>query len=164
MIKHLSLIATILGAGMVSMAFMNAGQFWIAGLVLISFIIISFMSARRMDWIHSPSLFLIIGYTAVGLFQNLEPGLLYSGMICSLAGWDLADFSIRIRQVEQQNNVGELLRSHLVRLGKVLAVGIGIMIVAFNLKVTPAFAWVSVMAILVTIGLGSLVSRLIKHD
>ena len=164
MIKNLSLIATMLGAGMVSMAFMYAGQFWIAGLVLFSFIIITFMSARRMDWIHSPSLFLIIGFIVVGLFQNLEPVLLYSGLICSLAGWDLADFSIRIRQVEQQNNVGELLRSHLVRLGKVLAVGIGIMIVAFNLKVTPAFAWVSVMAILVTIGLGSLVSRLIKHD
>ncbi len=164
MIKNLSLIATILGAGMVSMAFMSAGQFWIAGLVIISFIIITFMSARRMDWIHSPSLILIIGFAAVGLFQNLEPILLYSGVICSLAGWDLADFSTRIHQVGEENTLGKLQKSHLVRLGKVLAVVIGIMIVAFNLKLTTPFAWVSVMAILVTIGLGRLVSRLLKHE
>lgn len=162
MIKRISLIATLLGAGMVSMAFILADKYWIAGLILISFIIITFIASKRMAWIDSPSLFLIVGFAVVGLFLDMEPVLLYSGVICSLAGWDLADFSARIHLGGQENSLDELQKSHLVRLGKVLAVGICIMVVASTINLTPAFGWVSVLAILSTIGLGRLVSQLLK--
>jgi hypothetical protein len=164
MVKSLSLIATILGAGLVTAAYLTAGLFWPAGvlILLIAFWIFAFV--RRWKWIHTPGLYLVFGFAAAGFFLNLGSAFLFLGAFLALAGWDLADFASRIHLAGPEADTKSLQNRHFLRLGLVLAAGIGLVLVALNLHPRVPLGWAAMLAVLAAWGLGSLIHRLLRGN
>lgn len=163
MIKSMTIIFIILGAGLVSLAYVLADYFWLGGLILFAFVGISLINPKHV-WISSLGLFLITCCLVIGILEEMHPILMYSSWFLSLAGWDLANFTSRIQAAGMKNDLQELKKRHLTRLGFVLAVGIVILLISINIKLKIGFTWAVVLIIISTLGLGQLVNQLLKQD
>jgi hypothetical protein len=162
MIRTFSRLTTLFGAGLVAAAFAFAGLLWPVILIMVFFIFWGIALTRGWDWVHSPCLVIIFCIDAFGLFLGLSSILLFTGAFLSLAGWDLADLSPRLRFTGSTDDLRGLQNRHLLRLGLTLALGLGLVLVAVNLKFHIGFGWVAIISLLAALGLGKMVSSLLK--
>lgn len=164
MTRALSLAATLAGAGLGAAAYLSAGLTWPAGALFVLFLLWAVGVSRRWDWVHTPALYLVFGGAAAGLFLDLNPVLLFAGAFLSLAGWDLANFSARLRLAGPGADAAGLQSRHFLRLGLALGFGAAAVLAALGLHLRLSFGWAAALSLLAALGLGRLVRSLLKRE
>ena len=164
MVKTLSIVFTAVGFGLTSISYLKGGYIWQAIVLILIPVLLVVATIRRMDFVQTPGLFIALGSIAAGIAFDLTIGLLFVATIFSLAGWDLADFSIRIRMAGPDDQLDSLIKSHLLRLGMTLAAGGLLIFITFRLSFALPFGWSAILAILATLGLAVMIHAFLKSS
>jgi hypothetical protein len=159
-----AILSTLFGVGLVAAEFVPEGPLW-AILPLTVFIVFwLIVYSRHWEWVINLGLLLVFGLAALGLLLGHSPVVLFAGIFLSLAGWDLAAFSSRLHLGGTNSDLHTLPRRHFLLLGLCLAAGTGLVLFALNLKFNIPFGWMILCALLAALGLGKLISSLLKIE
>jgi membrane protein YqaA with SNARE-associated domain len=88
---------------------------------------------RRRYWFSGVALFLMVFAAAFGIWRGFPAAWMLLGALGSLLGWDLSDFAVQLRYAPQTDDVREMERRHLARVGVVAVLGIGLAFLGFIL-------------------------------
>jgi hypothetical protein len=164
MVRILAVIGTLLGAGSVAAAFTVDGIYWPLVLIIL-FIIFWFITFTRSGrWFNNPGLFLVFSLIGYGFIMSIPAIPLFAGGFLALAGWDLTDFYTRLQMANPEDDQGSLQRRHLLRLGPVLVIGLVLVLVAVNIHLIIPFSWMVLGSLAVALGLGKLISAVLKIE
>jgi hypothetical protein len=161
-IRTLAILLLLVGTVCLAVAFFLIGHRFPAFLSILFIIAWCYALLRQWRWANGlglVALWVIIGW---GAWLQLSRSLLLAGLFALLAGWDLADFSARLSQVEADAGHKELIRRHLFWLTTTLAIALGCVLLALSLDLTIHLGWMIMIAILAALGLGRIVSHLMR--
>lgn len=116
---------------------------------------------RRLYWFASVALLLAVFAAGFGVWQDFTLVWMFLGALGGLLGWDLSDFTRRLRYAAPTDNVTDMERRHLARVGIVTALGLGLAYLSTLLQVRRLAFEVAVgLVLLAAFGLARLVVRL----
>lgn len=119
---------------------------------------------RRLYWFSSVALLIMIFAAGYGVWQEFELAWMFLGALGGLLGWDLSDFVRRLRYAAPTDNVEEMERRHLMRVGIVAGLGLGLAYLSTLLQVRRLAFEVAVgLILLAAFGLTRLVMRLRRY-
>jgi hypothetical protein len=140
--------------------FLN-GYFLVAAAILLLAAAWLFAEARRKRRAASIGLVGAIICASAADLLNLTPALLVPGLALALAAWDLSDFERRLDFAAQPEDRPTLERTHLLRLGSVLVIGIVLSEIALSLAgIRITFEWTVIFIVLGAWGLTTLIGWL----
>jgi hypothetical protein len=96
---------------------------------------------RRWTWFSSLGLVLCVLAAAAGLWLGLAPGWMLAGSVGGLLAWDLTDFARRLRDARAGEDLRNLERAHLARLGLVGLLGSLLGTIAMRVSLRLTFEW-----------------------
>lgn len=118
---------------------------------------------RRLYWFSSVAMLLMLFAAGFGVWQNFSLMWMFLGALGGLLGWDLSDFTRRLRFAAPTDDIVGMERRHLARVGVVAAMGLGLAYISNALQIRRLAFEVAVGLILLTaLGLTRLVIRLRK--
>lgn len=118
---------------------------------------------RRLYWFASVALLLVVFAAAYGVWREFALVWMFLGALGGLLGWDLSDFARRLRYAAPTDRIEDLEQRHLMRVGVVAALGLGLAYLSTLLQVRRLAFEVAVGLILLAVfGLTRLVLRLRK--
>lgn len=118
---------------------------------------------RRLYWFASAALLMIVFSAAFGVWQEFPLVWMFAGALGGLIGWDLSDFARRLRYAAPAEDVAEMERRHLARVGVVALLGGGLAWLSALLQVRRLAFEVAVgLSLLTAFGLARLVMRQMK--
>jgi hypothetical protein len=159
-----AILTTLFGTGLVAAAFVPEGPLWVLVPLTVFFVFWLIVYSRHWEWVTNLGLLLVFGSAALGLLLGHSPVVLFAGIFLSLAGWDLAAFSSRLHLGGTNSDLHALPGRHFLLLGICLAAGTGLVIFALNLKCNIPFGWMILCSLLTALGLGKLISSLLKIE
>ena len=116
---------------------------------------------RRWNWFAPVALLVLVGAAAYGVWQEFPTAWMILAALGGLLGWDLSDFSRRLRYAAPTDDVRVMERRHLERVGIVTLLGVGLAFLSVYVKVQRlAFEVVVGLIILAALGLTRLVMGL----
>ena len=115
---------------------------------------------RRWDWVASTGLFVFITAAGIGILIGLKPIMMALSLLGSLAAWDLAGFSRRLREAAPEDDLRRIEKDHLVRLASLVAIGLFLILAALIIQIKFAFEWMFLLTCAALLGLVQLVNRL----
>jgi len=119
---------------------------------------------RKYYWFSSIALLLYVFAAGFGVWNNFSAVWMLIGAMGGLLGWDLSDFSQRLKFAAPTDDISGMERRHLWRVGMVALVGGLIAYISYSLQFKRLAFEVAVGLILVAaIGLARLVMRLRKY-
>ncbi|MBK9926571.1 MAG: hypothetical protein IPP66_14950 [Anaerolineales bacterium] len=119
---------------------------------------------RRVYWFSSVAFFLMIVAAAFGVWREFSTVWMFLGALGGLLGWDLSDFARRLRYAAPTDNVEDMERRHLTRVGVVAVLGFGLSYLSAVLQVKRLAFEVAVgLILLAAFGVTRLVVRLRKY-
>jgi hypothetical protein len=162
MIRISALLSTFAGAGFIGLSFINADILWPTPILVVIMVFWSLALCFNWEWVHSPGLLLLFGTISLGFLLGGIPVLLYTGGFLSLVGWDLTDLYLRLRRANKAGKLNDLVGIHFLHLGLVLAISLGLLIIAVNLQLRIPFIWITILSLTAAAGLGKLISHLLR--
>ncbi|HSG44367.1 MAG TPA: hypothetical protein VLA72_14555, partial [Anaerolineales bacterium] len=78
---------------------------------------------RRLYWVSSLMLFLAVTAAGYGVWSEFPTIWMLLGALGALLGWDLSDFLQRLRFAAPTDDIDDLERRHLARVGVVAVIG-----------------------------------------
>jgi hypothetical protein len=114
----------------------------------------------RWPWIDSAELAFFIGVAAAGAWLGLGQGWMLVGLVAAVSAWDLGHFSVFLQSAQQVQEREEMERRHLRRLLVVDAVGLAVGFATLKVRVQLAFGWVLLVAFVLVLALGQVVTFL----
>lgn len=119
---------------------------------------------RRYYWFSSAALLLMIFAAGYGVWQEFPLVWMFLGALGGLLGWDLSDFARRLRYAAPTDDVEDMERRHLARVGIVAALGLGLAYLSTVIQVRRlAFEAAVGLILLAAFGLTRLVMRLRRY-
>ncbi len=119
---------------------------------------------RRYYWFSSVALFLMIFAAGYGVWQEFPLVWMILGALGGLLGWDLSDFTMRLRYAAPADDIEGMERRHLARVGIVAALGFGLAYISTVVQVRRLAFEVAVgLILLAAFGLTRLVVRLRRY-
>jgi hypothetical protein len=119
---------------------------------------------RRLYWFSSIALFLAIIAAGYGVWNEFPTVWMLLGALGALLGWDLSDFSQRLRFAAPTDDVQTLERRHLARVVVVAVLGGALATLSVVIQIQRLAFEVAVGLILIAaLGLTRLVMRLRKY-
>lgn len=119
---------------------------------------------RRVYWASSLAFLLIILAAGYGVWNGFGTIWMLLGALGGLLGWDLSDFSRRLRSAAPTDDIRGMERRHLTRVGVVAVLGLGLAWLSVVLQIKRMAFEVAVALVLVSaLGLARLVVRLRKY-
>jgi hypothetical protein len=152
----------MVGTACLAVAFFMDGRGLPAFLSILFFFAWCYALLRHWRWGNGLGLLVLWVIIGWGAWLRLPQSLLLAGLFALLAGWDLADFSTRLSQVEADAGHEELIRRHLFWLTATLVIALGCVLLALSLDLTIALGWMVLIAILTALGLARVISHLVK--
>ena len=157
-------LSIILGTGSLAYGFLQAGSPDPARWLVLMGIVWLLSYWRRLYWFSSIALLLMILAAAFGVWHDFRAIWMLLGALGGLLGWDLSDFAMRLRFASPTDNVEELERHHLMRVGVVAALGFGLALLSLFIHVRRLAFEVAVgLILLAAFGLARLVLRLRRY-
>ena len=157
-------VLLVLGLVALSAGWMAAGYLPF-GLLILLLLPVTLIFMRRK---YLPTLgFLLISVVvlaAVGVWARLSFWLMLAALMCTLAAWDLDEFSRRLVLAPVEDNPLQLERQHLYRLGLVLGLGLGLNLLSQLIRIESGFEWSLVLAVLAFVGISTLVMGLKNRE
>ena len=118
---------------------------------------------RRFYWFSSVAMLLMLFAAGFGVWQNFSLMWMFLGALGGLLGWDLSDFTRRLRYAAPTDDIEGMERRHLARVGVVAALGLGLAYLSNSLQIRRLAFEVAVgLILLAALGLTRLVIRLRK--
>jgi phosphoglycerol transferase MdoB-like AlkP superfamily enzyme len=141
------------GAGMINQTFglVVFGLAWMAG-------------QHKWPWIASLGLAIMTLAAAIGLLYNLPAPMMIGGFLCAFIAWDLSGFNSRVKLAARDDNHGSLTQLHVLRLGLVIVVGFGVVILTRTIRVHFNFEIAALLILAGVWGLSILVGRLRRGE
>ncbi|HSG42871.1 MAG TPA: hypothetical protein VLA72_06935 [Anaerolineales bacterium] len=119
---------------------------------------------RRLYWVSSLMLFLAVAAAGYGVWSEFPTIWMLLGALGALLGWDLSDFSQRLRFAAPTDDIDDLERRHLARVGVVAVIGAVLAYLSVVIQINRLAFEVAVgLILLAAIGLTRLVIRLRKY-
>jgi len=119
---------------------------------------------RKYYWFSPVALFLTLFAAAYGIWREFPTVWMLLGALGGLLGWDLSDFARRLGYAAPTDDVKDMERHHLARVGVVAALGLGLALLSLFIHVRRLAFEVAVgLVLLAVLGLTRLVMRLRKY-
>ncbi len=119
---------------------------------------------RRYYWFSSVALLLMVFAAAYGVWREFNAVWMILGALGGLLGWDLSDFARRLRYAAPTDDVADMERRHLARVGIVAALGLGLAYISTVVQFRRlAFEAAVGLILLAALGLTRLVMRLRRY-
>ena len=119
---------------------------------------------RRVYWVSSVGLLLAIVGAGFGVWMEFLPTWMLLGALGALLGWDLSDFSRRLRFASPKDDVQGMERRHLARVGVVALLGGGLAYLSLVIHIQRLAFEVAVgLILLAALGVTRLILRLRKY-
>jgi len=119
---------------------------------------------RKYYWFSSVALLLTLIAAAYGVWREFPTVWMLLGALGGLLGWDLSDFARRLRYASPADDVKDMERHHLARVGVVAVLGLGLALLSLFIHVRRLAFEVAVgLVLLAVLGLTRLVVRLRKY-
>jgi hypothetical protein len=115
---------------------------------------------NRLAWVAPAGLFILITITGIGVWMGLSPFLMAMSVLGTLLAWDLADFSRRLREADQEDELRSLKRNHLVRLAGLAAISLVLILAALLIHLQISFGWLFLLSLAAVLGIMQLIKRL----
>ncbi len=158
------ILSIVLGAASLAYGYSQEGYATVALWIALMGIVWLLAEWRRLYWFASVALLLVIFVAGYGVWQEFALVWMFLGALGGLLGWDLSDFARRLRYAAPIDNIQEMERRHLARVGIVAALGLGLAYLSTLLQVRRLAFEVAVGLILfAAFGLARLVMRLRKY-
>lgn len=164
MTRILAVLTTLLGASLLAVAYYLESYIWPAALIISFFIFWMVAFSRRWEWVYSLGLILVFAFASLAQFLDLAPAIIFPGVFLSLAGWDLADFTSRLRMAGPEDDTRPMQKRHFLRLVFALGTGFVLVLMATNLRLFIPFGWMAILSLIAAGGLGVLIHSLLKNE
>jgi len=157
-------LGVILGTGSLAYGYAQAGYAAPTRWIVLMGIVWLLAHWRRLYWFSSVALFLAIFAAAFGVWHEFPATWMLFGALGGLLGWDLSDFARRLRYAAPTDDVVDMERRHLARVGMVTVLGGGLALLSLTLQVKRLAFEVAVgLILLAALGITRLVMRLRKY-
>ena len=157
-ITSLIVLALSLTAGL----FLSGSAVWaIIALLLAAFW--TFAHFRDWVWANSFSFLLLFIVIVLGTYVDVENIWLIIAIFSALVAWDISYWISRRNRVQRVDHEDIMLNQHLRRLGGVLVIGLGLSLVALNLRLTLTFGWMLILGFVMILALSRVVMFLREH-
>ena len=157
-------LSIILGTGSLVYGYAQAGYDAPVRWMVLMGIVWLLANWRRLYWFSSIALFLAIFAAAFGIWRDLSALWMMLGALGALLGWDLSDFARRLRYAAPTDDVRDMERRHLARVGVVALLGGGLAFLSLTLQMKRLAFEVAVgLILLAVLGVTRLVMRLRKY-
>jgi len=157
-------LSIILGTGSLAYGYAQAGYDAPVRWTILIGIVWLLANWRRLYWFSSVALFLAIFASAFGIWRDLSALWMMLGALGALLGWDLSDFARRLRYAAPTDDVRDMERRHLARVGVVALLGGGLAFLSLTLQMKRLAFEVAVgLILLAVLGVTRLVMRLRKY-
>lgn len=154
-------LSIIIGAGSLAYGYWQAGLTDPARWIVLMGIVWLLAHWRKYYWFSSVALLLAIFAAGYGVWREFPTVWMLPGALGGLLGWDLSDFARRLGYAAPTDDVKDLERKHLARVGVVAALGLGLAILSLFIHVRRLAFEVAVgLILLAALGLTRLVMRL----
>ncbi|NTU56606.1 MAG: hypothetical protein HGA79_10190, partial [Anaerolineales bacterium] len=158
------ILSIVLGAASLGYGYSQEGYTAYAFWIVLTGIVWLLAEWRRLYWFASVALLLVIFAAGYGVWQEFALAWMFLGALGGLLGWDLSDFARRLRYAAPTDNIQEMERRHLARVGIVAALGLGLAYLSTLLQVRRLAFEVAVgLILLAAFGLARLVMRLRRY-
>jgi hypothetical protein len=156
-------ICTLLSTGMIAVGYYGAGMInQTFGLIVLG---LAWMAGQhKWAWVASLGMIFMTLASAIGLLYNLPAVLMVGGFLFSFIAWDFSDFNSRVRLASKDENHGRLTKLHILRLGLVIVVGFGIVMLTRYIRLRFNFEIAALLIIAGVWGLSVLVGRLRRGE
>ena len=139
-----------------SIADMNSPARWLAAAGVIWLL----AQWRRIHWVGSIVLLVFVAAAAAGLWIGLPINLMTLGAVGGLLGWDMTEFTRRLRSAAATDDVRGMELRHMARVAIVSALGLAIAALTAIVHVKIPFELAVLLVLLAAIGLIRLVAWL----
>jgi hypothetical protein len=157
------IISIIIGTASLGVGYSQAGYDLYARWLVLSGVVWLFSYWRRWYWFSSAALILFIVAAGYGVWRDFTSAWMFLGALGGLLGWDLSDFSQRLRYAAPTDDVQGMERRHLTRVGMVALLGGGLALLSSVIQIKRLAFEVAVgLILLAAVGLTRLVMRLRK--
>jgi len=154
-------ISIIVSAGSLAYGYLQEGYSTQALWISLTGIVWLIAHWRRLYWFSPIALFLAVIAAGYGVWREFPLVWMLLGALGGLLGWDLSDFAMRMRYAAPTDDVAEMERHHLARVGVVAALGGGLAYLSAVIQIRRLAFEVAVgLILLAALGLTRLVIRL----
>jgi len=101
-----------------------------------------------------------VSAAGIGVLLDVGAGWMLVGLVATLTAWDLAAFSVWLKDCPTAGEARALVRVHLQRLLVADALGLGLALVALELRVRPRLGILLLLGLVLAVGLSQLVRYL----
>jgi len=157
-------ISVLVGSGSLAYGYSQAGYpDLVRWIVLLGFVWLV-AHWRRLYWFSSVAIFLAIIAAGFGVWRDFPLAWMLLGAMGGLLGWDLSDFAMRLHYASPTDDVKDMERRHLARVGVVAALGGGLAYLSAVIQIRRLAFEVAVgLILLAALGLTRLVLRLRRY-
>ncbi len=115
---------------------------------------------REWSWGGLLSFGLFCLMIAFGVWRGVGVLWLLVGIAATIVAWDMARWIAQAKRAGRIIGGDKLIRHHLLRLGGVLVIGLGLSTLALNLKLAFTFGWALILGLLMILALSRVISFL----
>jgi len=156
-------LSIVTGTGALFVGFSQAGYGSLARWIFIFGAIWLFAHWKRLYWFSSLGVLVFVFTAGYGVWKDFTSAWMLLGALGGLLGWDLSDFAMRLRYAAPTDDVDDMERRHLARVGMVALIGGGLAFLSTVIHIKRLAFEVAVgLILLAAIGVTRLVMRLRK--
>jgi len=158
------ILSVVISTGSLAYGYFQAALFDPARWIVLIGIVWLLAHWRKLYWFSSIALLLAVIAAGYGVWSEFPTVWMLLGALGSLLGWDLSDFSQRLRFAAPTDDIQGMERRHLARVGIVAALGGALAYLSVVIQVSRLAFEVAVgLILLAALGVTRLVMRLRKY-
>jgi hypothetical protein len=119
-----------------------------------------FLPPRYRTWNASIGLFLFSCASGIGVWLGLSPVLMAICILGSLSAWDLAGFSHRLLRAAPEDDLSQLVKSHLSQLASLVGISLVLVLLGLFIRINIPFWWLFLLVLAAVFGIMQLVNRM----
>lgn len=162
--KIANLTAIIVAAGSLAAGYRSEGHTTAVIWLLVLGVLWLLAEIRRWRWFASIAFLACLAAAAWGLWIGLSGLWMLAGVVSALVAWDLSDFLLRVQESAPGDEVPLMAQRHLVRLGVLSAIGLGLSLLSMLYEWKLSFEWAAFLALLAALGVTYFVRRVRRGE
>ncbi len=155
---------SLLLAGLSLVAIYAAHYSWPWAILIAAMGLFWHIKGHRSLWVASLGLALFWSMAIFGLMQGFPKELMLLGVVMALAAWDLTFWGARLIEADRVDNENIMTSRHIGRLAVVLLTGLGLGLLALNIRLELAFWWLFLLGIAGVIALSRALGALQRES
>jgi hypothetical protein len=164
MTRYAALLSIAVGAGVLTYGLAVNG-FTVQGILVALLGAAWLVLHLRRNTRFTDAAFILFGLISAGvIWAGVLHWLALAGMVFSLLAWDLTAFEARLERTSNREDAVRMEWAHFIRLGLVIGLGVGGVIIAGVIKVNLTLGSALILAVVGIWGISTLVYRLRSRE